>query len=267
MIERRRRILDVLHRDGRVNVNELSRMLQCSAVTIRSDIRALEGDRKLVRTHGGAVLIDEDRLSYMDGLSGREKDRFPHYPGKSLYDMVAEKTRIAKCAYDLIENEDSLFLDDASATFYLALEIRDHREKNVSVVTNSLLVASELANLAHVEVGIVGGIVGGRQPSTLGERAASRIADLTVDKAFMGVHGVNLDVGLTSLAQPQKMVKQAILKTTDEVYVLADSSRFSYQSKNVICPFYMVKGIISDSGVPEQERNLAKKRGVNLITV
>ncbi len=250
MLERREIILDKLEQEGKVSVNELSELLNCSKVTIRSDIRMLEEENKLVRVHGGAV---------------KREENFPKYRAKSIYRNVEEKKAIAACAYHFIEDQDTLIIDDASSSFYLALYIKAHPEKHLAVVTNSLLVANELADVEHVDLLMIGGYVGGRLAATLGEAAAEAISKVHVDKAFIGVHGINFDCGLTSLATPQKQIKQAILKTTDQVYVLADSSKFDNGFMTVICPFDKIKKIITDSKISEEQRMKAAKNNVCLV--
>ncbi len=250
MLERREMILDMLEQEGKVSVDAMSRALNCSKVTIRSDIRALELEGKLVRVHGGAMKKDEG---------------FPKYQAKSIYRHVEEKRAIAACAYQFIEEQDTIILDDASSSFYLALYIKAHPEKHLAIVTNSLLVANELADVEHVDLLMIGGYVGGRLAATLGEAAADEIRRLHVDKAFMGVHGINFDCGLTSLATPQKQIKQAIIESTDQVYVLADSSKFDNGFLTVICPFSDVHKIITDKGVTEEQRLKAAKAGVPLV--
>ncbi len=250
MLERREMILDLLEQEGKVSVNELSEMMNCSKVTIRSDIRALEEEDKLVRVHGGAV---------------KKEENFPKYRAKSIYRHVEEKRSIAACAYRFINDQDTIIIDDASSSFYLALYIKSHPEKHIGVVTNSLLVANELADVEYVDLLMIGGYVGGRLAATLGEAAAEEISRIKVDKAFIGVHGINFDCGLTSLATPQKQIKQAILKTTDQVYVLADSSKFDNGYLSVICPFNRIHKIITDSGVSEELRLRAAKSNVPLV--
>ncbi len=250
MLERRKKILDLLEQEGRVDVNELSEILNCSKVTIRSDIRALEEENQLVRIHGGAV---------------KKEENFPKYRAKSIYRHVEEKKAIAACAYEFIQDQDTIIIDDASSSFYLALHIKAHHEKHIGVVTNSLLVANELADVDHVDLLMIGGYVGGRLAATLGEAAAEEVGRIHVDKAFMGVHGINFDAGLTSLATPQKQIKQAILKTTDKVYVLADSSKFDNGFLSIICPFSEIHKIITDRHATEEQRLRAAKNNVPLV--
>lgn len=250
MEERRAIILNLLDAEGKVSVNELSEVLECSQVTIRSDIRELEKENRLIRTHGGAL---------------KKEESFLHYHSKSLYRRVSAKRQIAACAYRFIEDQDTIILDDASTSFYLALEIKAHPEKHLAIVTNSIISANELSECPYVELYMVGGIVGGYVTATLGEAAAESIRQFQVDKAFMGVHGINFKCGLTSIGTPQKQIKQAILDTTNKVYVLADSSKFNNGYLTVICPFNRITKIITDKDISQENIRSAELAGVPLV--
>lgn len=251
MQERRRIILQELEDKGSVKVNELSRMLGCSEVTVRSDIRALEEEGKLVRIHGGAV--------------SNEPEMQVTYRAESLYRHVELKKQIAARAYEFIKDRDTIIIDDASSSFYLGQHIRNHPEKQVAVVTNSLLVGNELAGIKHVELYLIGGHVGGNLAATMGEAAVDNMKQFHVDKAFIGVHGINFKVGITSIGTPQMQVKRAILEASKDVYVLADSSKFGGGYLSVICPIDRIRGIITDNQVSRDNIQMAKELHVPMI--
>ena len=120
-----------------MRVAQLSRQFGCSEVTIRNDIKNMDMEGLLMRTHGGAVKLD------------REPER--KYSAESIYRNTERKKRIAACAYEFIEDRDTIIIDDASSSFYLAVHIKEHPKKRLAVVTNSLLVGNELEiGRAHV---------------------------------------------------------------------------------------------------------------------
>ena len=122
-----------------------------------------------------------------------------------------------------------------------------HPEKRLAVVTNSILAVSELSGLPHIDLYVVGGSVGGNLPASLGTKANEDISRFKVDKAFIGVHSVSFEAGITAITDAQMQMKQAILKTTQKVIVLADSSRFGGGYFSVICPISSVFRIVTDS--------------------
>ena len=251
MEERRRTILRELDEKGRVRVAELSRELGCSEVTIRNDIKNMDMEGLLQRVHGGAIK--------------REESPVRKYSAESIYRHTDRKKKIAACAYDYIEDRDTIIIDDASSSFYLAVHIKNHPEKRVAVVTNSLLVGNELSGAKHVELYMVGGHVGGHLAATMGDAALENMQNFHVDKAFIGVHGINFEAGLTSIATPQMQVKHAILNAAKEVYVLADSSKFSGGYLSVICPLTDVHLIITDDEVAKENVKIAKELNVPLV--
>lgn len=251
MQERRQFILQELEEYGKVRVADLSKKLGCSEVTIRNDIKNMDEEGLLTRTHGGAIRI--------------EKEESRKYAAESIYQHVERKKKIAACAYEFIDDRDTIILDDASNSFYLALHIKQHPEKRMVVVTNSLLIGNELAGVSHVDLYIIGGYVGGHLSAILGEPAIRHIEQFHVDKAFIGVYGINFEVGLTSIAEPQMQVKQAILRSADRVFVLADSSKFGGGYISVVCPIRDVHKIITDDEVSQQHINQAQKYEVPLV--
>lgn len=251
MEARRQRILKELEKTGSVRVNDLSEMLGCSKVTIRADIRAMDQEGKLVRTHGGAVSVVA------------EDDK--RYNSETIYRNTESKKQIAACAYEFIEDLDTILLDDASTTFYLALHIKEHPEKQLAVITNSLPAANELYGCSHVELFMIGGYVAGRVAATMGDHAVQNLEKFHVDKAFMGVHGINFDVGLTSIATPQMQIKQEILKISEKVFVLADSSKFGGGYLSVICPLKSIYKIITDSKVSRENIIRAERQNIPLV--
>ncbi len=140
MEERRNEILKELDRKGRVKVTDLSKEFGCSEVTIRNDIKAMDIEGLLKRTHGGAVKVET------------ETER--KYSAETIYRNVTQKKRIAEAAYEFLDDRDTIIIDDASTSFYLAQEIKNHPEKRIAVVTNSLIAGNELAGVGHVELSI-----------------------------------------------------------------------------------------------------------------
>lgn len=253
MQDRWKFILNELEEKGNIKVAELSRAYGCSEVTIRNDIKKMDKAGLLMRTHGGAVRYQ-----------GKAEIPYP-YVSESLLKNMDRKKQIAAKAYELIEDRDTIIIDDASTSFYLAAYIKEHPQKRLAVVTNSLLSGNELAGLKHVELYMVGGYVGGYIAATMGEEAVAHMKDFHVDKAFIGAHGINFKAGLTSIAAPQMQMKQAMLKVTEKVYVLADSSKFVGGYLSVICPIDVVDQIITDRELPESTVELAKEYKVPLI--
>lgn len=248
-------IMQQLQEKGRVDVSTLSEALSCSKVTIRTKIRELADEGKLVRVRGGAVAASDSAVS--EGFKTK-------YNSDHLDQKVAEKKAIAKAAYAYIESGDVILIDDSTTSFYLAVYIRDHAEKRINVVTNSVPAANELSSVDHVELYMIGGYVDGFLAASMGDNAVASIKGFKIDKAFIGVHSINFDVGLTSIATPQMQIKQAILQASKHVIVLADSSKFENGYLAVICPIGAVDKIITDDKISEKNLKRAEAEKVPL---
>jgi DeoR/GlpR family transcriptional regulator of sugar metabolism len=245
--DREAKILRELEQLGSVSVKKLSAELQCSEVTIRNDIMQLEQKGYLKRIHGGAVLKQ-------DGLS-------ISFPIGEYLTHREEKIRIAAFAYKYINNRDSIILDDSTTGYYLAKVIKCNPEKRIIVVTNSLLSAAELSSANHVELFMVSGHVVGAPPSILDNFAIESLQQFNVSKAFIGVNGINLRKGLASLGAIQRDVKKAIISASQELYVLADHTKFEGSCLFSVCDMEAVTKIITDDGVTQDIRDLAKELG------
>lgn len=238
---------------GSVKVAELSEQLGCSEVTVRNDIRKLDGQGVLKKTYGGAVKVDK-------GLS------VEFVPGECFLNSD-HKYQIAKKAYEYIKNRESIMIDDSTTGYYLARYIKEHPEKHIVVVTNSLISAAELSTARHIDLFVVGGQVMGNPPSALDNIAVQAMRQFHVDKAFVGVNGINLKVGLTSMGTPQMDVKREIIKMANETFVLADSSKFGTSNLFTVCPMEDVHRVITDSEVTKEVVCLAKKMNVEMDLV
>jgi len=250
MSERQQKILEILETQGTVSITALSELFGCSKVTLRNDIRTLESQGLLERTRGGAKRTVQ---------AGSAETVFP-----SLNRNSEAKQRIAARAYEYISENSTILLDDSSACYYLAQHISRHPEKAVAVLTNSLPSASVLAGHPHVQLYLIGGHVGGHLPATMGEQTTETIRSVYVDMAFISVHSINFNVGLTSIGTPQMQIKRAILDTTDKVFVLADSAKFGAGYLEVICPLSDVYRILTDSGLKQEYIDKAAEKQVPL---
>lgn len=251
--DRERYILDQLDRFGTVKVAELSQQLGVSEVTIRADIRSMEQREMLKRIHGGAVRVREQLPLFMT-------------PGNVLK-KAEEKRRIAAKAYEYIEDEDTIILDDSSVNYYLAENIRNGEKKHLVVITNSLAAAVILSNLENVILFMVGGQIGGKFPAAMGEVTVNTVRNFKADKAFISAHGLNFDVGITSIGTPQMQVKKAILGSAEQIYVMIDSTKFSDGYIMTVCPLSRIRKIITDDGISPVYRDQAMKKNIDIDIV
>lgn len=267
MNDRQRKILQLVNEQGRVSVADLSERFACSKVTIRNDIRSMAAQGLIERLHGGAMRTGGEELPAEETADGKGLPVLHpiSYDSGNLGRKTEEKRRIAAKAYDFIEENDTIILDDSSACYYLAEHISTHPDKRIAVLTNSLPSAVVLSACPHVELYLIGGHVGGHLPATMGEQAVQGFRSVFVDKGFISVHSINRNVGLTSIGTPQMQIKRAIFQTTDKVFVLADSSKFGAGYLEVVCPIGDVYRVVTDNALSGDYVEWVRAEGTEII--
>jgi DeoR family transcriptional regulator of aga operon len=139
--ERRRHILDILNRDGRVLVVDLAKQFRTSQVTIRKDLDALEAHGRIHRSHGGALPARESAL---EDPTLREKEKLHR----------KEKLQIAAAAARMVQEGQVVILDSGTTTTAIARALR--KFENLTIITNAVNIAAELSG-SPFEVILTGG--------------------------------------------------------------------------------------------------------------
>ena len=232
--QRRNRIIELLKENHTISVADLCEILEASEATIRRDLSILESSGKLERTHGGAIYNESNRINIEDVLSSRE--------GKFLN----EKQLIAKKAFDLLENHDTIVLDAGTTTYELAYLI-GQSDLHLTIVTNSMIVFKELAKNPNVELIILGGKVRTNTLASVGSAAVELMQRLFVDKAFLGTNGISLNEGFTTTDMDEAGIKRAMIQSSKQRIILADNSKFNKVYINQFAPVSMVDVIVTDN--------------------
>src|SRR5262245_52126293 len=183
---RESRILRALQQSGSVSVDDLSEQLGVSIATVRRTLQELEGRGLLRRTHGGATSLEP--LLY-------EPFRHDSSFQEQFERQRDEKRRIALAAADLIQDGESISLTAGTTTTEVVRSIRHRR--GITVVTNTVNVAMELSQRKDLDVFVTGGQLRGDWFSLVGAAAMRSMARFFVDKAFIGVNGIDAGQGLT----------------------------------------------------------------------
>jgi DeoR family fructose operon transcriptional repressor len=247
--ERKQRILAALQRDRAVQVVELARALRASPASIRRDLGDLEQAGLLRRTHGGAIGANVTTLE--PSLAQKED----HYQ--------SEKTAIARFAATFVQDGDTICLDSGSTTRQLARELRHRR---ITVVTNALNIAWELA-ASDCEVVLTGGHVRRGILSQVGPIAEQALRALHVDKLFLAANGVDLTKGVTTPNLIEAQTKHAMVKAASEVFLLVDRSKFGRVTFAPICALDRIHHLITDEGAPTAALHGIGELGVRVHVV
>jgi DeoR/GlpR family transcriptional regulator of sugar metabolism len=207
--ERRQRIVQHLRRHGTVTLHDLARLTESSEVTVRRDLRALEAEGLLSRRRGGAVL-------------GRGADE--EIPSaRKAHVAQAEKAAIAERACELVAPGDAIAIGAGTTTHAFAERLAGVRE--LTVVTNSLLVAQALSRAEAVEVIVTGGSLRGSIHALVGSAAERSLAGLHTARAFLSGNGVTAARGVSTPSLSVAGVDRALAATAADVVVLADHTK------------------------------------------
>ena len=198
---------------GRVEVAELAEAFDVTPETVRRDLTALERAGLLRRVHGGAIVVD--LFGFEPALAVRE----------SVH--TSEKARIAERALALLPEEGAIALDAGSSTYRLAELLPVDRA--LTVVTNSLPIASLLANRSALTVHLVGGRVRGRTLATVDDAALVYLRSIYVDVAFLGTNGFSVERGLTTPDSAEAAVKAAFVSSARSSVLLADHTEVRFR--------------------------------------
>jgi DeoR family transcriptional regulator, aga operon transcriptional repressor len=249
--ERRREVLGILQRDGRVLVKDLAKHFRISQITIRKDLEFLDGQGVIQRTHGGALPVQTGSL--LDP-SLREKERLHR----------KQKTQIALAAASLVEEGQSIVLDSGTTTTAIARVLKD--KEKLTVITNAINIAAELAG-THIEVILTGGMLRKNSFSLVGPLAERVLRQLSADILFLGVDGFDTKAGLFTPNLLESEVNRAMVEISRRTIAVCDSSKFGRRSLCNIMPVTMVHEVITDKQIPKSDFNALKEAGVKVTLV
>lgn len=227
--ERRMKIAEILSKDKSITVSQLSEILGVSESTIRRDLKMLEIDGFIQRTHGGAILNTHTHYE-------------PSFVEKEDYELPS-KMQIGRMAASLIEEGDSVILDAGTTTLMIAKSLQDI---HLTVVTNSPIIAIELSNRNNIELIVTGGIERLNTKALVGPIAEMVIRNFKVDKAFIGANAISYENGLMTPDIIEANTKKAMIDVSNEVYAVVDHTKFGKKSFVKFADLSDITAIITD---------------------
>ena len=207
-----------------------------SDMTIRTDLKALDEAKRIVRVHGGAksveMVIGNDDLL-----------------GKRAVQNVDAKQVIAEKAAGLVRENMTIFVDSGSTTTLLAAQFPDVR---CLIITNSISCAVEFARLKKARVYVTGGQLNRNSLSLTGTSAVTELLQIHFDLAFLGATSYRSDTGFTCESLEDNVVKRMAVSRATEVVVLMDSSKVGKKGSFTMCDLVDASAIVSDDALPEK---------------
>lgn len=224
-------ILDLLARDGFVDIARLQRELRCSEATIRRDLERLQRAGYLRRTHGGAVADTARELPFTTKLE----------------EMAAEKRRIAARAVEVVKDLQAVGFTGGTTTWQVARALT--ARSRVTAVTNAINIAMELAS-SNIRVVVIGGELRGQTYELVGPLAEPVLEQIHLDVIFVGVDGLSVEGGLTTHNATEARTNRALLSRAAKVVVVADHTKLGRKTFAQIVPLGVGQVLISDDGAP-----------------
>src|SRR4051812_22246378 len=242
-------ILTRLSEHGSVAVTGLAHDLGVSMATIRRDLELLESQRLLSRTHGGAVshgVLYELPLRYRSGRHAEEKHR------------------IAEAAADRLGDARVVGLTGGTTTTEVARRIAG---RSLTVVTNALNIAAELAVRPNLKLVVTGGVARPESYELVGPLAEASLSGLYLDIVLVGVDGIAVGAGLTTHHEVEAHTNRALIARARRVVVVADSSKIGQIAFARICGLDAVHEVISDTGADRSEVAALRAAGTTVTLV
>ena len=249
--KRRERILRELREQGSVQVDKLASAFSVSSQTIRQDLNFLAKLGTAARSYGGAVLRDAQSPAPEAPLETK----------KQLF--AAEKSSIGRIAAALIQAGDSIILDSGTTTLQIAANIPSGVD--VTVVTNDLAIANELAGHEGLQLLMLGGALRRKNMSLFGTQAERAVQELSVDKLFLGVDGFDMQKGVTTHFEPEAILNRMMCEAATEIIVVTDSSKFGKVCLHKIIEPGRITKLITDERVGRDVVDELTRQGVEVV--
>ena len=250
-VDRRDKIIHKIQSEGSVRVDELSEEFDVSTVTIRNDLDFFEEKGLIHRTYGGALL----RNNVYNDPSLEEKQKI----------NVEEKRRIGEYAAGLVKNGESVVFDSGTTTREIALRLKD--KDNVTLMTNAINIAVELAGVSNLQLMLTGGVLRDKSYSLVGPEAERTMRNYYFDKLFLGVDGMNFEHGLTTSNPQEAQLNRLMVERSNKVIAVTDSSKFGRHSFSYICDLDPIETVITDTNISEEFEQGLLKRDIEVIKV
>jgi DeoR family transcriptional regulator, aga operon transcriptional repressor len=247
--ERLGRILELLARDGTVTVPALAGELGVSQATIRRDLQALGEQRLLERSHGGAVAHGTAHELPVRYRTGRSE----------------EKRRIARAAADLVTDGAVIALTGGTTTTEVARTLA--LRQGLTIVTNALNIAVELAVRPDLKLIVTGGVARSASYELVGSLADETLRGLNVDVAFVGVDGVDARRGLTTQNEVEAATNRALMARASSTIVVADASKLGRVALAQIAPVEAADRLITNEGADAEQVARLRAAGLAVTAV
>lgn len=248
--ERYNEILNIINKEGSVKVSMLTKLFDVSIETIRRDLEHLEKKGLLKRVYGGAIL--EKPTITLSSFRSREKE------------FLNEKKEIAAISVNFISEKQSIAMDSSTTNLEI-VKLLKHHFKELTIITNSILIAQELSDTPNFTVILLGGKLVPSQYCLVGSMTLKNITNFFADIAFISTSGISLKSGITDYNINDVDIQKNMIELSKITIVLADHSKFDKTALIKVADFEDVNLIISDSKLSDSIIKRYKNNGIEII--
>ncbi len=249
--ERYRIILSKLAEKRSVSASELTEIFGVSMETVRRDLAHLESLGRLLRVHGGAVALNEEKVT-KSPLEQR------------LVERADKKRELSHYAIPFIHEQDVIAIDSGSTTIELAHRLCENF-RQLTVITYSKDILDILTQKSSFAVRLIGGDYLPDERLFYGFLAEDALRRLRASKCFICPSAVSLRCGVSITVKEYYNLNQGMMAMSDCTYILADSSKIEATAPIRLCELDAVDAIVTDSGVDRQILSLYRERGIDLV--
>ena len=228
--ERRKIILEKVHEEKKVIVSELSKEFEVSEETIRRDLEKLADEGHVIKSYGGAVINEIGSIDLPFNVRWKSN--------------AVGKQKIAELVSQEIKEGEHIFLDASTTAVFIAKNIK--QKSNLTVITNSIEILLELADVNGWNIIDTGGTLKGDSMSLVGKKACDQIEKYNADKVFLSCKGIDAVKGVTEGNDETGSIKQSMIASSGKVYLTVDSSKFDKIAFSSICPLSKIDVVITD---------------------
>jgi DeoR/GlpR family transcriptional regulator of sugar metabolism len=245
-VERRNRIVALIQEKKSVLVQDMAAIFNVTEETIRRDLKELENGGFILRTHGGAMLVEDSKAEAAVGI--REGIN------------IAGKDAIGKAAAELVRDGDTIILDASTSSLFVAKHIKNKR--GLTVITNAEKILLELSGCEDFLLISTGGIFRHKSFSYVGKIAETALSNYHASKAFISCKGFSPKRGLMDSNEQESDIRKTMLKCSEEAVFLCDSTKFDKVGYVVTAQLEDFNYFITDSYIPDDWAEDLKENNV-----
>ncbi|MEC0230413.1 DeoR/GlpR family DNA-binding transcription regulator [Paenibacillus alba] len=247
--DRRMTILNQLEMEGKVQVHHLSELLAVSTETVRRDLDRLEKEGKLRKVYGGAVKM---RMELVE----------PPFLKRAQM-MRPEKMAIGKLAASLVQDGETIMLDNGTTTIEMLPYLKDRT--NVTIITHSIPILNLAMETFRGRIIFAGGEVNAEYKAVSGVLTDQTLDQFKVNKAFVSVGGISLADGITDFHLGEAVISRKMMQRAEEAIVLTDHTKFGMATFARVSKLEDISMLITDAGCPKEWIDTIEALGIEVL--